>query len=307
MKLSILLVTYNQRPYIEECLSGILAQSVPFPVELVVADDCSTDGTLSCIERAVKPSELVYKILESPANLGMRKNYQRGLTSCAGEYIAILEGDDCWIDSNRLVKHVSYLDAHPECAMTFNTYWIFDHKKHTGNMESFVAKKKSLQNTGVAPQKKYELITTGMLAEQNHIGNLSACVIRRTAFQKLPEAIHELGFADWMLGMALGEHGTVVKIRDRMSVYRVHEGGLWSGKKNREEKLLYRIDDYDEFLGFRYHEHFERHKRRLKHQIKVRHLQGLMPMTLFLLLRRLVPARMRGFIVRMVPKRATKP
>ena len=42
---SVVVSCYNQRGYIEACLDSILSQDVSFPYELIVSDDCSTDGT----------------------------------------------------------------------------------------------------------------------------------------------------------------------------------------------------------------------------------------------------------------------
>src|SRR5256885_224442 len=97
-KLSVLVTVYNHEKYIAEALDSILNQKVNFEFEIVIADDVSTDSTKSIIEKYAKehPHRNI-RILKSEKNLGITKNLQRGLQSCQGEYIAILEGDDYWI------------------------------------------------------------------------------------------------------------------------------------------------------------------------------------------------------------------
>ncbi len=259
MGLSILLITYNQEKYIQQCVESILMQEAPFDVEIIVADDHSTDTTLEIITRLLSKSKFPYKVLADDKNLGMQKNYQRGFAACSGKFIAVMEGDDYWSDPKRLTKHIKYLDAHPECVMSFNRLIVYNEEKGT-----------------YTPQKwdhpdSVENITTAMLARKNHIGNLSACVIRRSAFVKLNSDLHELGFADWMLGMVMGEQGSLVKLGEPMSVYRVHDFGLWSGRsktENFQKMINHIIDKYDNYLGYRYHDEFMDHKRRLEAKLR---------------------------------------
>ncbi len=181
MKTSILLISYNQEQYIKECVESILNQEVSFDVELIVADDHSTDATLEIIRGILEQCKFQYKILVNKQNQGMHKNYQRGVAACSGEYIAIMEGDDYWSDPKRLEKHITFLDAHPDCVMSFNRLMIYNQANGT-----------------FKPQKwdypdSFEYITTAMLALKNCIGNLSACVIRKSAFMKLKPELHEMG------------------------------------------------------------------------------------------------------------------
>ena len=117
MKLSILVVTYNQEKYILQCLDSILMQHVDFEYEVIIGDDCSTDDTSAiCDTYAEKYNN--FHIYHHPKNLGHVGNWEYCINRCKGEYIAILEGDDYWLDSNKLQKQVDYLDSHPEVALT---------------------------------------------------------------------------------------------------------------------------------------------------------------------------------------------
>ena len=106
MKLSILLISYNQSEFVEEAIDSILNQNIPFDYELIIADDSSTDGTLELISNKLSGTLIKYFVLTSKLNLGISKNYQRGFKACKGEYIAILEGDDYWTDTNLSLIHI---------------------------------------------------------------------------------------------------------------------------------------------------------------------------------------------------------
>ena len=260
MKLSVLLISYNQEKFIKECVESILSQEVSFGCEIVVADDHSTDATLKIITDLLAQGKFQYKILNEKHNLGMRKNYQRGFAACSGQYIAIMEGDDYWCDPKRLSKHVAFLDDHPECAMSFNRLMMYHEARGTWNTEEW------------RHSDDFEYITTAMLARRNRIFNLSACIIRDQAFLKIAPELHEMGFADWMLGMALGEIGKLVKFRETMSVYRVHKLGQWSGRTNTENfsaLINITIPQYDKFLCYKYHAEFEEHKKDLEEQLEL--------------------------------------
>ncbi len=259
MKLSILLVTYNQQDYINQCLQSIFSQEIPFNSEIVVADDCSTDATPSIIEKMLKDSGCKYRFLDNEDNLGISKNYQRGFSACRGEYIAVMEGDDYWEDPLRLKKHVDFLDGNPNCVLSFNRLKIYFHNKGLIKTQKWTL------------TEDVEIITTNMMALTNRIGNLSACVIRKSALQKLKSDLYDMGIADWMLGMAVGEYGFLARHKEPMSVYRIHNNGKWSSRSRKDQvagMINYTIPKYDKYLGFRYHSEFEENIKILELSLK---------------------------------------
>ena len=97
---SVACITYNHAPYIRQCLEGFLMQKTNFPIEIIVHDDASTDGTDDIIrEYALKYPELFKVILQE------ENQYSKGVDvlslvfeRSAGKYIAFCEGDDYWTD-----------------------------------------------------------------------------------------------------------------------------------------------------------------------------------------------------------------
>jgi glycosyltransferase involved in cell wall biosynthesis len=253
MKVSVLVVSFNHEKYIEECVNGILAQEAPFEWEIVVADDCSTDATVQIARDALRDGDRGCRVLETASRLGMWKNYQRGFKECQGEYIAVVEGDDYWTDPQRIAKHVTFLDLHRECSMSFNRVARFH--QDVGRFEV----------GNWSHQDDFGYVTTGMLAEGNLIGNLSACVARKSAVDRMEPDVYEPGFADWIFGMVMGQFGLLAQQKDVMSVYRVHSCGAWSGLSADEqnESVLRGIDRYNAYLKYTYDAEFARYKAKL--------------------------------------------
>ena len=125
MKLSVFVVTYNQEKYIRQCLDSILMQKVDFDYEVVIGEDNGTDGTRAiCEEYAEKYPQI--KLLPLIDNLGYFMNWKRVLANCEGEYIAMCEGDDYWIDPNKLQKQADFLDNHLEVGLVFTQNLILE-------------------------------------------------------------------------------------------------------------------------------------------------------------------------------------
>ena len=118
MKLSVFVVTYNQEQYIRQCLDSIVMQQVNFDYEVIIGEDCSTDNTPAICDEYAEKYPFI-KVYHHPNNLGLLKNWEFVMNKCQGEYIALLEGDDYWIDENKLQCQVEWLDVHPEYSITF--------------------------------------------------------------------------------------------------------------------------------------------------------------------------------------------
>lgn len=101
--------TYNVAPYVKEAVESVLRQSYA-DFELLVIDDCSTDGTLDVV-RAIDDPRI--RIVQNERNLGLADNLNRGLSLIDTELVARMDGDDI-AEPHWLKSEVDYLDAHPE-------------------------------------------------------------------------------------------------------------------------------------------------------------------------------------------------
>ncbi len=123
---SVHMITYNHAPYIAEAIEGVLRQKTSFPFELVIGEDCSTDGTREIVFDYQKKFPEIIRVITSEKNVGSRKNGLRTAAACRGKYIAFCEGDDYWHNPFKLQKQVDFLEGHPACGLVFSSYDVFD-------------------------------------------------------------------------------------------------------------------------------------------------------------------------------------
>lgn len=123
MDISVIVVTYNQEHTIGRTLDSILAQQIDADFEIIIGDDCSTDGTEAVCRRyaALHPDRIVY--IRRPKNLGLVANYFDCISRARGRYIADCAGDDLWCDPAKLQRQLELLDSRPDAALTA-TGWL---------------------------------------------------------------------------------------------------------------------------------------------------------------------------------------
>ncbi len=108
--LSICVLVYNHKQYIEECLESILNQNMDFAYEIIVGNDCSTDKTEEVLE---KYKDRV-KVINRPENLGLCTNMYDLFQQAKGRYVTNVSGDDYLGDMNMFQKMVAFLEEHSE-------------------------------------------------------------------------------------------------------------------------------------------------------------------------------------------------
>lgn len=105
---SIILPTFNGGKYISNAIESVISQSF-VEWELIVINDGSTDDTEEIVGGYVKKdNRIIY--LKNEINLGIQKTLNRGLKEAKGIYIARIDDDDIWIDINKLIKQVNFLE-----------------------------------------------------------------------------------------------------------------------------------------------------------------------------------------------------
>ena len=97
MKISIVMTAYNMEQYIEEAMMSCLNQTYQ-DIELVVFEDCSTDNTLSIIEKIANEDSRVV-IVKHNVNLGAGMGRRDGINAATGDYFITVDADD-WLDAD---------------------------------------------------------------------------------------------------------------------------------------------------------------------------------------------------------------
>lgn len=140
---SISCITYNHAPYIKQCLDGFLMQKTTFSFEVLIHDDASTDGTTEIIkDYAQKYPEIIKPLYEEENQWikGRRGSAEFNFPRAKGKYIALCEGDDYWIDENKLQMQVDFLESNPEYGMCYTNFNIYYQNKKKFEYDLFTTK-----------------------------------------------------------------------------------------------------------------------------------------------------------------------
>lgn len=223
VKTSACIITYNHVAFIEECLIGAINQSVDFDYEIVIGDDCSTDGTSEICERYAEQYPDLIRYNRRQRNLGMHGNVIQTLKECKGEYIALCEGDDYWTDDMKLQIQVQYLEDYNDFSICFHKASILNY----GKLEDDYLNVKTPEVT--------EIIN---LINGNYIRTCT-CMIRSEIVEDLPATILHSPVMDYVISLTAAKQGKIKFFDITMAIYRVHDGGVWESKD-----LSYRRENF---------------------------------------------------------------
>lgn len=102
------MATYNGAKYIREQIDSILIQTIQ-DFELVVCDDCSKDNTLLILREYAEKDHRI-RVYENDKNLGFKKNFEKAISLCNGEFIALCDQDDIWLPEHLNLLHKNMID-----------------------------------------------------------------------------------------------------------------------------------------------------------------------------------------------------
>ncbi len=119
-RVTVLMPTYNVAPYVREAVDSVLRQTFA-DFELLVIDDCSSDGTPDIVRQVADPR---VRLEINDHNLGLADNLNRGLSLVTTELVARMDGDDIALP-HWLEREVAILDTHPDvgvCSAGFERF-----------------------------------------------------------------------------------------------------------------------------------------------------------------------------------------
>lgn len=210
--ISVAIITYNQKVFLKECIESILNQDYP-NFEIIVADDCSQDGTKEMLLEYDKmyPNRFVLKIAEK--NQGITKNSNVAHFACRGKYIAWMGGDDLMLPG-KLSKQVRFMEANKDCYVSYHNLEVF---------ESDSLKKMYLMNNDA---NAFE----GGFKEIVKYGSFNGACSTMVRRDKTPKD----GFdervpiaSDWLYWMeTIGSGGKIMYVNEVLGKYRRHDNNV---------------------------------------------------------------------------------
>lgn len=224
---SICIPAFNAELFIEETLESVLRQDYP-QLEILVSDDCSTDGTLQLIERC-NDSRLI--IIRQKKNLGNYANCNAVVRAARGELICKVDADDL-LEPNFVSEMVSALLEHPEavvayCAMRLinqSGRYICYERKITGS------------ELRIGPEEYIRQVVS-------FNGHGGCILFKREAFEIVggynEKFLHTAG--DWVLFREFAKLGGIYYLDKVLASYRIHS-------VNKEKRKMYRVIGYLDHL-----------------------------------------------------------
>lgn len=217
-KVSVAMLAYNQASFIAQAIESALMQTADFDFEIVVGEDCSTDGTRELASELARRAPDRIRLLSHPRNLGMQANLVQTLAACRGRYIALLEGDDYWTDRTKLRQQADLLDGRPDVAICHhNALMVSDDD----------SRPPSPRHAGGVPR----LATLDSLMNGNFLVTCTV-MFRAGLIETFPEWFYQCRMGDWPLHVLNAGHGRIAYLAKTMAVYRIHAGGAWSAQSD---------------------------------------------------------------------------
>lgn len=226
--------TYNMEAYIGEAIESWLAQKTSFQFDIVISDDGSTDGTCDVVRRYIEKYPNIRLI--STGHIGKMPNFIRSLKESKGKYIALCDGDDYWIDPEKLQKQVDFMESHPDFSECFTNSYVLN--TETG--------KKKIAKTQIWE----EADTEGLLQHRDNDnvqmspGHTSTFLYRNQYLQEYPEWMYGDVMTDFPLYMLMSKYGKAKFINEITSVYRHRPNGVSSLNFTFEKNARKRINVY---------------------------------------------------------------
>lgn len=130
-RISVLITSYNQKTFLTEAIESVLSQTLQ-PFEIIIVDDCSTDGSQKIIENYTRNHPDIIKAYYHKQNLGIGKNRAFAQMQAKGDWLTYLDGDDRFLPE-KLEMEFKTLQQHPDSKVVYsNFYSINEEGKRSG-------------------------------------------------------------------------------------------------------------------------------------------------------------------------------
>ncbi|MBY7734780.1 glycosyltransferase family 2 protein [Francisella philomiragia] len=248
---SICCTAYNQEKYIEKALEGFLSQETDFPFEIIISDDCSTDRTTEILNNYLEQYPNIIRLVYQQQN-----QYSKGalpirdfiLPVVRGKYIALCEGDDYWTDSTKLQQQVDFLEQNPEfMGCGHNTRFLINGEL-TDRLFVDSSNKKDSYKFDDFIDSAY-LHTTSLVFRYDALKSQINEYLAKYSSVKRNDVYMLLVFSKF---------GPIKYIDKIMSVYRMNDGGIWSGADEQAQLImfLHGCVDFSYIFGDEYKDKF---------------------------------------------------
>ena len=222
--ISVRITTYNHGKYIAQTLDSVLMQKGDFELEIVVGDDFSTDDTpeiLAAYEQKYPKQVRFLKREKGDAyhqerlEKGRLFNFINTLSHCRGSFIALLDGDDYWLDEYKLQKQMQAMEAHSDWSACFHDILLVDDKGEALGKEKL-------------PKQMFKVLShEEMVAGYFPCPPTASQFFKKSCLPEIPDWFYQM-HGDLALSILLSENGKTGYVEGKLSAYRWHDTGLWT-------------------------------------------------------------------------------
>lgn len=249
---SICCTAYNHEEYIEDALQGFLIQQTNFAFEIIISDDCSTDNTTKIIKEYVKKYPSIIKPILLDEN-----QYSKGalpirdfiLPEVKGKYIALCEGDDYWTDPAKLQQQVDFLEQNTEyIGCGHNTRFLVNGELTDRLFVSQANKKYSYVFEDFIDSAYLHTTSLVFRYDSDHMGQIKQYLGMYSSIKR----------NDVFMLLVFSKSGPIKYMDKTMSVYRMNDGGIWSGANDEAQLImfLHGCVDFSYIFGDEYKDKF---------------------------------------------------
>lgn len=210
--ISVIVITYNQETTISRTLDSILTQKCHLPIEIVVGEDCSQDGTRHICEAYATKYPNTIRLFCNRHNKGIVDNYFDCLLQCRGRYIADCAGDDFWIDPYKLEKEVKIMEENQNVTMVITNWQYYDEQSRK------TTPSRQQQHAPITPGSK--LLKAMITQQYMSVFHLCTSLYRADVFRKAYEEDTRLFrhktyvSEDMQIAFTMALHGDIAYLPD---------------------------------------------------------------------------------------------
>lgn len=225
-RITIIIPTFNRASLLPEALKSALCQTFE-DFELLVLDDASTDQTHEAVSPFLRDPRV--RFIKHPENIGITENRNYGLSIAKGEYIAMLDSDDVWLDECKLKRQIELMDTHLDC----------------GIVGTFV--KKMNKDGAIIGDISYKAADSSIrrnMMLRNQFTQ-SSVLIRKSALDKVGWYDTNIPiWEDYELWLRIGTEFKLRNIPEFLTGYRAHETNISNESKEKSIKayqMIYKL------------------------------------------------------------------
>lgn len=251
MSCSVVLLTYNGAKYLEKMLQSVKRQTYR-PIQLIIADDASQDGTVKIAENFAQKnqsSDFCIKIICHKRNKGRSGNRTSVLPIIKGEYVFLADQDDIW-EKDKLTKQIEFLRNNPEC------FGVGCDRKLIDKNGTVLLRSENRYAKGPSRHKKVIDFESNLDFRSNYPAN---CIgFKNLEIEKVFSVPEEMEEPDRFLRMMILCMGKIGFVNETFVQYRIHSNNLSGNYYSQIHKSYIKILKYYIDRNKRYNRIYEK-------------------------------------------------